>query len=92
LIDASISCRCDSSSCLRRARNTFRRVDFFDLWLVSVFSDFMYQEYEKPSVGPLRAGDLEPSGPGGAAYETSGFSREANMHTSTLISHPEVSI
>ena len=44
--------------------------------------------YEKPSVGPLRAGDLEPKGPGGTAYEASGFSLKANMHTTLRSATP----
>ncbi len=44
--------------------------------------------YEKPSVRPLRADDLEPNGPGGTAYEALGFSLIANMHTTLRSTTP----
>jgi hypothetical protein len=45
LMDVSMSCRSDSSSCLRSARSLFRREDFFDFWLVPVFMDFLIRRF-----------------------------------------------
>ena len=44
-MEASITCRSASSSCLRRALRSLRRADFIDFWLVSVFMDFLFQVF-----------------------------------------------